>query len=61
MNIEFKEFRSSLSDVEKRIWDLLNLGFSVEEVQKEVNLTKWTYHRVWNKIVQKGVKYFGNS
>ena len=58
MRMEFKEFRASLNEKEKHIWDMLNLGYNREEIINKLQITKWSYHRTWNRIVKKGRGYF---
>lgn len=56
--IELKEFRSHLIGKERYLWDLFNLGYEREDIIEELKINSRMYHRIWNKVVAKGKRYF---
>lgn len=54
----FKEFRKLLSSMEKHIWDMYNLGYSLDEIIEDLGIGKRMYHRLWESITLKGRKFF---
>lgn len=55
---DLKEFGNLLSRDERFIWNKLNAGYKPKEIVEMFGMSKRTYQRRWEEILNKGRRFF---